>query len=529
MKKQIMSMALIISIIIGQIPFSLSFADRQLVGFNDIKETHWIYPMLVALQKSTFIQTENTFGLGSKITEDDLANYLKKLFPEKTFDSLYDKTKYLTRKMTLTHIFTLLELTHLVNQNDTYPSPFIDTTTDSALYKVALDLNWISMNSSKRFRPNDDIKKEELIAILYNIYLSKTSILDQLQSYYAISSYNQINLINTLDTLYIGWSRLEFNKDKTSVVLNMTSSNSNEYKVPNGYSEVINESNNSKTSIPLMIFVKNDSLNSTNLSNLIISDESYKRATLDAIKKVIETNAYNIKFSGILIDIEGLKGQEQAQKLNQFIKELDSFLEERSLSLSVAVHPQIKNSLDYFDGYDYRTLSQYADYLVLMAHDYYPKSLSESDLKTKQTVTPLSPISEIYYALTKITDLEKGVLDKKQVVLQLSMDSVQWKMKDGLIVNKTPYHPTYDAIEKRMKEGAEVFYSKNLESPYMTYFDSVDNTENIIWYENQLSIQAKIDLAKYFKIGGISVWRLGIIPSSEVGELNIWSQIQKNY
>ncbi|HOM41903.1 MAG TPA: hypothetical protein PK481_00030 [Bacillota bacterium] len=64
----------------------------------------------------------------------------------------------------------------------------------------------------------------------------------------------------------------------------------------------------------------------------------------------------------------------------------------------------------------------------------------------------------------------------------------------------------------------------------MTYYNSSDGTDNIIWYEDARSINAKVQLAKLFGINGISLWRLGNIPDFEDTEgnesyLDVWKTI----
>lgn len=534
MKKTVFILILVTILLIGYstLPIKMGYSAPSVEGFTDVPTTHWIYPLIVELKNANKIETEKTFKLGSGLTENDIVNYLKVMYPNKSFDKTYDKTKNLTRHSALKSLFSLLEYESLYLQNKTLTSPFTDTSDESAMYRVAVDLKWITVNNTQLFRPNDLIKKEEFIAILYNVHKGDSYKLKELQSYYAINSYNQIKYIQALDTLYLGWSRLELNRDKSSVVLNSTSSNSNEYKVPTGYTEVTRSANDVQAKIPLMIFVKDElyqtALNQS-LTSAILANEKLKNAALESIKAAVTTNSYAIQYSGVLIDFEGLKGKEQAEQLNIFIRELATYLDEVEMTLSVVVHPQRRSVTTYFDGYDYRTLSKYADYLILMAHDYYPKSLTDSEMKLKQTLTPLTPINEVYYALSKITDSKTGVEDPSKVILQLSMDSVQWKIQNDTVVNKQPYHPTYAAIKKRIESGVQPQYSKSLESPYLTYYDPEDETDNVVWYEDVKSIQAKIDLGKYFRIGGISVWRLGIIPDLDLNDLNLWKQIQTNF
>lgn len=77
-----------------------------------------------------------------------------------------------------------------------------------------------------------------------------------------------------------------------------------------------------------------------------------------------------------------------------------------------------------------------------------------------------------------------------------------------------------------IQEGVTFNYSKALESPYITFYNSVDETHNVLWYEDSRSVNAKIRLANLFGISGISLWRLGNIPDySEHIHLDVWTQI----
>jgi len=181
--------------------------------------------------------------------------------------------------------------------------------------------------------------------------------------------------------------------------------------------------------------------------------------------------------------------------------------------LYVAVHPQRRAGHEYYDGYDYRTIGQFADKIILMAHDYNAKSLTESEMAGGIVMTPLAPIDEVYYALSAITNAETGVQDKSKVMLQINFATAQWKMKDGAVMNQKPFTPTYDALLERINAGAEVLFDEKSQSPYAKFTNNEDGTANIVWFENKESVQAKIDLAGIFGVHGVSIWRLGTIPT----------------
>ncbi len=528
-------LALMLFLIISSLIISPVSSAETL--FKDVPQSHWIYSTLQDMTKAGIVESSETFNLGSGVSQNDLIRILQKIAPDKTYASTYDTTKKMTRIEALAFIFQTLSLDKLGSQIKDLESPFIDTTSNQSILGLAIKFNFITLNGSKTFRPDQLIKKEEAYAILNQIDKAYADDLNTLHSYYAISSFSQIEFTKALDSLSFGWSRLEFNKDKTDVILNMSSTGLNEYRVPTGYSSAISMTESETLERNLMVFVKEESIydvtskKTMTLAESILSKESLRDSVVDSIINALNDNAYKIPFDGVVIDFEGLKGETNAQNLNAFIKQLYDELIQNDLKLLVAVHPRGNTGIDYFDGYDYKTIGSYADNVILMAHDYYPKRLSSTEMTSGYTVTPLSPINEIYYALDAITNPLTGVEDHNKILLQLSIDTAQWKLKDNVIINSIPYHPTYQAIALRIENGAKVDYSTNLESPYISFIDETDSSKNIVWYEDERSIQAKIDLAKFFDIGGLSIWRLGTIPEFD-GEkaihFNIWSQIIKN-
>jgi spore germination protein YaaH len=149
-----------------------------------------------------------------------------------------------------------------------------------------------------------------------------------------------------------------------------------------------------------------------------------------------------------------------------------------------------------------------------MAHDYAATSLSDSEMTSGFTTTPLTPIYSIYYALKAITDPTAGVEDKSKIALAVSFGSVEWTLQDGKVIQSKAGRPTppeiYDII---MDNSTTMNYSVKYQNPYITYHNVSNNTDNIIWYEDERSINAKVELARMFGINGISIWRLGLIPN----------------
>lgn len=531
----------ILIVILSLIHPSFVMADRIYI---DVPKTHWIRPILDHLLDHQVIEPTATFNLGSSLTKEAWLELIQLSLLNKSQNEInkgvFDARYKITRIEALELLVSQMGLEGVLESIKTGSSTFLDVEGYESLLQLTQDLGWVTVNATKTFRPHATLTKEESYALLYNVYKSQSYKFDVLHSYYAISSFSQIEFSKDLSALSYGWGRLEFNNDKSAVLINMTGANDNEYRVPTGYTSALTGSSHEDLLKQLMIFVKEETIYDTTtnknirLADYILMDEKRSESVATQIVNTILNNSYNIEFDGVLIDFEGLKGDTQALNFNRFLKQLESKLSIHDLKLTVAVHPVRQNGLSYFDGYDYKTIGTYSDYVVLMAHDYEPKRLSLSEMEAGYTVTPLAPLDEIYVALKAITDPKTGIEDRSKILLQFSMDTVQWKLKEGKIINEIPYRPTYAAIQSRLSTDAISAFSLKLQSPYLIFDDNLDGTRNVIWYENVSSIQAKINLAKAFEIGGLSVWRLGTIPDVSLTtdvdvSLDIWQQIKSNY
>ena len=251
-------------------------------------------------------------------------------------------------------------------------------------------------------------------------------------------------------------------------------------------------------------------INNTNLRNKAVD------IIADAINNGISVDDEKIIFDGVLIDFETLSGSDTKVNFNNFLKSLRGKLGDKLIF--TAVHPQ--RNVKYYDGYDFKEIGKVSDKVILMAHDYNAKILNNTEMENNINTTPLAPIDEIYYALKYITDSNSGVEDKEKIVLQISFGSAQWKSKNNIIIHNKPYTPTYDSIYKRMATDT-IKYSKTLESPYIEYYNSEDETDNIIWYEDRRSVEAKVNLSKLFNVNNLSIWRLGLVPDKNEHFMNV--------
>ncbi len=573
-KKFTMVITMILALVCTSFSGNVAVNAQTAVPFTDVPQKHWAYDQVQRLRELNITQGigNNQFGFGKTLKRGEFVTFLVRLMgweivkpPQGSFTDnmnlnhnfygsietallhgviIKDCEKFrtddpITREEISMMIVRTLGYDTLANQLNSLEKPFEDVTQNSGYITIAKDLG-IVFGDGKNFSPKASATREQAAAMMIRMYDKLNTPLSELHAFYAINSASQIDKFPLLNSASFGWARLEYDEASKQVKIN-TDSGTNEYYIPTGYTEVLQKATAGQVSRQLMFFVKDQivfdavSNKSVNLAELIVSNKEVRKQVIEAMTTMVnntEKHGSSVSFDGLVSDFEGFKGEALKLSYNAFLSELKAELSKTGKLLYVAVHPRGKPGQVYFDGYDYKTIGELADRVILMAHDYEATSLTDAEMQRGYTDTPVTPFDEVYYALKSITDPANGVKDLSKIWLQLSMDTAQWKLKDGKVINRTPYHPSYEQLRDRFLKGAvSLNYSGLSQNPYAK-FDAEDGTQNIVWYENQQSITEKIKLAKMFGIKGLSLWRLGNIPNyAEAPELglDIWREIMKHY
>lgn len=518
------------------------FINPAIADTVSIPNGHWVKSIYDELSEKKIVTSSDGIKIGQSTNYKMFLTFIQRVESNSRFKNqgkielVKAADEAITRIDAVKLCIQYLGYDWLAQQLRTTTVSFDDVSSDKGYVQLAIDFGIIS-SKSKAFRPNDTLLQEEAMALIYNLQKNKELKISSIYSYYAINSYNQIDKFKELNSVILGWSRIEYSKASSSIIINTSSQNNNEYRIPLGYNEVISSAEKSKLNKYLMVAVRDERVyDETSKKEVLLTEYliNNREKTIELIMSALTQNTQRIKYDGVLIDFENLRGSENAVKLNLFLSNLRVALDKEGMKMMVAVHPVRRPGLTYYDGYDYRSIGRLADYVILMAHDFYPKKLTSHEMESGFTITPLLAINDLYFALKGITDKNTGVVDRDKIILQFSMDSVQWKLNNGVIINEKPYNPTYAAIVNRIRNGVPIIYSDSMKSPYIVFEDSTDKTRNIVWYEDERSIQAKLDMMKYFGIKNVSIWRLGTISDIErlVEEkphyLNLWKQILEN-
>ncbi|MFP7733275.1 glycosyl hydrolase family 18 protein [Priestia aryabhattai] len=158
-------------------------------------------------------------------------------------------------------------------------------------------------------------------------------------------------------------------------------------------------------------------------------------------------------------------------------------------------------------AYDYTTLAQYSDYLMLMAYDEH-----SVNHETSGPVASLPFVEKtIKYALSQKVPSQK-------IVLGIPFYGRLWNDEGTIRGIDVPIKNVAALIKKY---DGDIVYNKKYQSPMATFtvktnddLSTVNGTKlppgtYTLWYENEKSIKEKLQLIKKYNLKGTGTWSLG--------------------
>lgn len=386
--------------------------------------------------------------------------------------------------------------------------PFTDVTAGKGYVAVAYQIGMTSGTSATTFAPSATATRAQAAAMLVRIYEKLNRNVDFVHGFYAISSYSQLDLSKGMEAVSAGWSRMTW--DGSTALLSTTSAGGNEYAIPSGYQDVTSYLNTNGTSLNLSVFMDV----SGGVRDLLASADG-RQAAVEQITNEL-TVTYNAlgknPYYGVTIDFEGLRAAQKAN-FTAFLTALADKVHSLGKSLYVCVSPALTTG-NYYDGYDYPAIGRLADKVILMAYDYSAVDLTAYvGTEYYKTAAP-APADQVYASLLAATDADAGVADTSKLLLGYSSKPMAWKIgADGKLLSGTPVYPSNETLYQRLNQSdTETGWSDTYQQPYAVY-TTEDGSRYFVWYDNEDSVQVKLNAAKLLGITGVSLWRLGTIPT----------------
>ncbi|MEO8413067.1 MAG: glycosyltransferase [Ginsengibacter sp.] len=207
------------------------------------------------------------------------------------------------------------------------------------------------------------------------------------------------------------------------------------------------------------------------------------------IQQVADTLSY-YHLSGINIDFEELV-EKTNEPLNSFQKKLYEVLHTRNMLVSMDVEP--KNN-----DYDYTKLSDYNDYIVLMAYDQFNNSTGPGPVSAQKWIE-----DAVSWTAQRI--------NSSKIILGVGGFGYDWG--NGKLDQDYTYN---DAINKAKGLNANIIYDNDSYNLHYNYASDeidpkgkIDTTLHEVWFTDAATIFNILRFSDEFPLAGTALWRLG--------------------
>ncbi|MCX7919145.1 MAG: glycosyl hydrolase family 18 protein [bacterium] len=233
------------------------------------------------------------------------------------------------------------------------------------------------------------------------------------------------------------------------------------------------------------------------LIHQILSDETLRSQHIQSLLELVKQN----KFDGLDLDYEGMLAVDR-ELYPAFLRDLAAELHREKKKLSVCVHAKTSEpgGWDAVIAQDYQAIGKYADIVRIMAYDFHYASGEPG---------PISPPDWI----TKVLQFAVTQIPREKISLGIGIYGINWassptgfREKPELKDEEAMY---LDAKNLAKKEHVQINFDSTSQECWFSYTDSSTGVQRTVWFLDHRGFKSRWQLAKQYRVGSVSLWRLG--------------------
>lgn len=225
---------------------------------------------------------------------------------------------------------------------------------------------------------------------------------------------------------------------------------------------------------------------------------SSKAARTNMVNKLVgEAKSYG--FDGINLDYENIKSA-YAKDYLQFVRELSVVCERNGIVLSTDNYkPEAYNRC-----YNLKEQSKFVDYVIVMAYDEHYAG------------TDAGSVASLPFVKEAVEDTVQ-LVDKEHVIAGIPFYTRIWTTTDGNTTSRAVGMQA--AIDQLNSDGQVALWNDDCGQYVASY--TVGSSTRQIWFEEEKSIEAKMQVIQQENTAGVACWKLGLEKST------VWSVISQ--
>lgn len=252
--------------------------------------------------------------------------------------------------------------------------------------------------------------------------------------------------------------------------------------------------------MPLMVVtnIYDGSFSTETLSQILANPDARERLIASILTELERKN-----YHGVNLDMEYISPDDR-ESYNAFLRELSDRLHGNGYILITAVAPKYRADQPgiLYESHDYRTQGEAADYVIIMTYEWgYTYSAPMS-------VQPIEEVRKVLqYAVTEIPS--------EKILMGMPNYGYDWNLPytRGTAASSIGFTA---ALDLAVRNNSEIFYDEKSQTPYFYYNEN--GTRHVVWFDDAMSIDAKLRLVDEFDLAGASYWTINrcFIPNWEI-------------
>ncbi len=245
--------------------------------------------------------------------------------------------------------------------------------------------------------------------------------------------------------------------------------------------------------VPVFLFssLSEDGIFSSDNASYLFQNTWLQELLLNQILSVMLEKGYK----GLDIDFEFIR-PEDSEGFISFIGMAVERLHPYGLFVHVDLAPKTSAGQAglLYEAHDYRRIGELADTVLLMTYEW------GYTYGPPMAVAPLNKVRQVVeYALTEI--------DRDKIYMGIPNYGYDWRLPFVRGTTRAETIGNEQAVDRAIQYGSEIFYDETAVSPYFNYTDR-EGFAHVVWFENVVSIQAKLELIQEYGLRGAGYWNL---------------------
>ena len=239
------------------------------------------------------------------------------------------------------------------------------------------------------------------------------------------------------------------------------------------------------------------------LIHQILSDDTLRNRHIQYLVELVKQN----KYDGLDLDYEGMLAVDR-ELYPAFLRDLATELHRDKKKLSVCVHAKTSEpgGWDAVIAQDYQAIGKYADTVRIMGYDFHWAGGDPG---------PISPPEW----LNKVLQFAVTQIPREKISLGIGIYGINWYDRTTSGRGEPVVRPLpelkdeeamyLDAMQLAKQEQVPINFDTATQESWFTYTDSSTGIKRTVWFLDHRGFKSRWELAKQYRLGSVSLWRLG--------------------